>query len=269
MPQDHDPTNVDGADEQMEALYTVQPVPGRAADPDFQTLLDDGILPIGVDSAGGCTGSTVEVNRELLQQRAGTTDPIPRNIALHTVCHYRIEQKDFAKWTRWYQEHGNTQVFRLFQGEDNVRNERRGAPRIEAFSDGDWTDDQWHEWEGTYTIVKPIKATLFQSFTAGDKLWSFHINMTGDGDVCLCHRTKRMNGEAPEVLASDMVGRSFHLKARDNRRDYEVYVNGELVGSGQYDRWQEGSRRHMFRWGMYAGSVPQDAMVFVTGARFK
>ena len=249
-------------------LYRISTGADSSPDPDFQSLLAAGIFPIGVDSTGGQTGSNVEVNTNVLGQRAGTIDPIPEDIAIHTLCHFRIDREDFPKWTRWYQEDGNTQVFRLFKGEHNIRNERTGAARIEAFSLGDWSDDQWHEWEGTYTIIKPIKATLFQSFTAGDRLWSCHLNMTDDGDVCICERTKRMQGEEPVVIGHEMVGKSFHLKVRDNRRDYEAYFNGELVARGQYDRWQEGSRRHMFRWGMYDGVVPQDAMVFVTGARF-
>jgi len=258
-----------GGEDRVEALYAGRTGADAPSDPDFQDLMDAGVLPVGVDSTGGQTGSVVEVNNELLQRRAGTRDPIPEDIAIHTLCHFHIPRPDFPRWTRWYQEDGNTQVFRLFKGEDNVRNERRNAPRIEAFSLGDWSDDRWHKWKGTYTVVKPIKATIFQSFTAGDRLWSFHIHMTSEGDVCLWERSKRMAGEPPVILASDMVGRSFHLEVRDNRLDYEVCFNGECVGRGQYDRRNEGSRRHMFRWGLYTGSVPKDAMIFVTGASFE
>jgi hypothetical protein len=65
-----------------------------------------------------------------------------------------------------------------------------------------------------------------------------------------------------------MTGKSFDLKVRDNGHDYEVYLNGEKVGAGYYDR-PEGQTT--FRWGMYLGDKPvrHDAMIFVTGAAFK
>lgn len=51
--------------------------------------------------------------------------------------------------------------------------------------------------------------------------------------------------------------------------DYEVFINGEKVGTGHYDR-PEGHTN--FRRGLYMGGktlVKHDAMIFVTGASFK
>jgi hypothetical protein len=64
-----------------------------------------------------------------------------------------------------------------------------------------------------------------------------------------------------------MIGKSFHLKVRDNGHEYEVYLNGEKVGEGHCDR---PTGETSFRWGMYRGSTAtQDALIFVTGARFQ
>jgi hypothetical protein len=115
-------------------------------------------------------------------------DPIPKDIAIHTLANSVIPRKDFPKWTRWYQEDGNTQIFRLFKGEYNVRNDRKGAPRVEAFSRLKWKrGGGWHEWEGTYTIIKPPGGAIFQAKNPTLD-WSVMINLSEQGDVVLNHR---------------------------------------------------------------------------------
>lgn len=236
----------------------------RGTDPTFESLLAKKAFPVGVNSKKGVKGSTIKVNRALLRKSAEGNHRIPKDIAIHTLCHSVIPRKDFPKWTRWYQEDGNTQIFRLFKGEHNVRNDRKGAPRVEAFSRNlKWTRGDWHEWEGTYTIIKPLGSAIFQAKNNHND-WSVMINLREDGKVILNHRRHQKD----VVIARNMTGKSFHLKVRDNGHDYEVYLNGKLVGAGHYDR-PTGTTN--FRWGMYRGAsaANKDGLIFVTGARFK
>jgi hypothetical protein len=142
-----------------------------------------------------------------------------------------INRKDFGKWTRWYQEDGNTQVFRLFKGEQNVRGgaDKDGSPgRVESFSRPlTAAPGTWREWEGTYTVIEPVDACIFQLMHEGS-LWPFHI------------------------------------RVRDHGHDFEVYLDGKQVGTGSWPR-PEGDTG--FRWGMYLGAQPvrHEAMLFVTG----
>jgi hypothetical protein len=208
------------------------------------------------------TGSKIKVNHALLRQSGAGRNPIPREIAIHTLCNSVIPRRDFPKWTRWYQEDGNTQVFRLFKGEHNVRNSREGAPRVEAFSKLTWQRGAWHEWEGTYTIVKPLSCAIFQAKNPVND-WAVMINMSDTGDVILNHRRHQKD----KVIAKNMTGTPLHLKVRDNGHDYEVYLDGRKVGQGCYDR---PAGETGFRWGMYRGkTATHDGLLFVTGASFK
>ena len=154
-----------------------------------------------------------------------------------------------------------THIFRLFKGEYNVRNSRPDAARIESFSSLKWKRGAWHEWVGTYTIVKPHDSAIFQAKNAINA-WDIMINLSDDGNMKLNHRRHQTD----KVIATNMTGKSFALKVRDNGHDYEVYFNGKKVGAGYYDR-TEGYT--CFRWGMYDKTLKHDALIFVTGARFK
>lgn len=231
------------------------------SDPAFQSLLDDGTIPVGRNSTQGVTGSTMDVNNAVVERGANSTNPVPKEIRIHTLCNSAIPRRDFQKWTRWYQEDGNTQIFRLFKGEHNVRNARPDAARIEAFSDLTWTRGDWHEWEGTYTIVKPHGCAIFQAKNNVND-WGVMINLSDDGSITLNHRRHQDD----KVIAENMTGKSFDLKVRDNGHDYEVYFNGEKQGAGYYDR---PTGHTGFRWGMYDKTLKHDALIFVTGARFK
>jgi hypothetical protein len=233
----------------------------KGSDPSFTSLLEKKAFPVGVNSTGGVKGSTIDVNKRVVDRTAGKAHPIPQDIKIHTLCNSVIPRKHFELWTRWYQEDGNTQVFRMFKGEHNVRNSRPDAGRVEAFSSLNWTRGDWHEWEGTYTIVKPHGCAIFQAKNSINA-WGVMINMNDRGDITLNHRRHQKD----EVIAKDMIGKSFDLKVRDNGHDYEVYLDGKKVGDGHYDR-PKGST--CFRWGMYGKTFKHDAMIFVTGARFK
>lgn len=236
----------------------------KGTDPTFKSLMKEKKVPVGNNSKQGIKGSKIDVNNELIEKNIKNVNPIPKNIMIHTLCNSALQRKEFPKWTRWYQEDGNTQIFRLFKGEHNVRNKRANAARIEAFSKLKFKKGEWHEWEGTYTIIKPHGAAIFQSKN-NKNAWSVMINLSDNGDITLNHRRHQED----KVIAKNMTGKSFHLKVRDNGHNYEVYFNGQKVGEGHYTR-PEGHTA--FRWGMYVGGktlVKHDAMIFVTGAKFK
>jgi hypothetical protein len=229
-------------------------------DPTFKELLKRKAFPIGKNSTGGVKGSKINVNNKLLSKVPHADKPIPSDIRIHTLCHSFIQRKDFPKWTRWYQEDGSTQVFRLFKDEHNVRNKRKGAARVEAFTKLEWGKGDWHAWQGTYTLVRPHGAAIFQAKNDNND-WGVMINTNSEGDIKLNHRT-----EKDITIARGMAGKSFTLGIRDNGHDYEVYYNKKKVGEGSYAR-PKGMTR--FRWGMYDGTVQHDAMIFVTGVWFQ
>lgn len=227
----------------------------------WQQLLDDNAIPIGETSTAGVKGSTIDVVNSLVEVGPNANQPIINNLRLHTLGNPSVTRGGFDNWSRWYQEDGNTQVFRLFKDEVNVQNDRPNAARIEAFEpDIKWQfGDGWQEWRGTYTIIKPMGSAIFQAKNSSND-WSIQINMNYDGDV----RLNRRWGE-DVVLARDMIGQPFDLTVYDNGRDYMVFFDGSYVGDGSFSR-PSGTTR--FRWGMYTGdNIPQaDGMLFVTGA---
>jgi hypothetical protein len=230
----------------------------KGSDPSFAEVMQSGKLPKGNNSKTGVTGSTINVANQLIEVTPEAKRPIPQAIKIHTLGNSAISRGDFKKWSRWYQEDGNTQVFRLFKGETNVRNARENAARIEAFSTLNWKQGTWHEWSGIYTIIKPHGAAIFQAKNNIND-WSVQINMNAKGDVILNHRRAK-----DKVIATGMVAKPFRIRVRDNGLDYEVYLEDKKVGEGSYAR-PEGTTG--FRWGMYVGKgeVNQDAMIFVSG----
>jgi hypothetical protein len=229
-------------------------------DATFEALLAEGKLPAGTNTTTGVTGSKVLVNKELVEVIAEAKRPIIQSIKLHTLLHSALPRKDFPKWSRWYQEDGNTQIFRLFKGEMNRRNDRPLSARAETFSNANWkeADGQWHEWSGVITAIKPCGSILqVKSNIEGPAVM---ILMSENGTVTLNRRRGK-----DEIIAKDMIGKPFLLRVRDNGRDYEVFFNDKKAGDGSYDRPRGVTS---FRWGMYVGEHPvnYDAMLFVSGA---
>jgi len=231
----------------------------RGDDPTFEEVMKSDKLARGKNSTTGFKGSTVRINHDLLKDSPDARRKIPDAIKIHTLGHSSLNRGDFPNWTRWYQEDGNTQIFRLFKGEENVRNSRKLAARIEAFSEVSWRKGGWHEWVGTYTIIKPHSCAIFQSKNNIND-WSVQLNMSDRGDITLNHRIG-----TDKVIARNKVGKPFHVRVRDNGHDYEVFLNGKEVGKGEYAR---PAGETNFRWGMYLGGKPvrHDAMILVTGA---
>lgn len=231
--------------------------------PTFEELLDPAVsptIPDGETFYGPVYGSTIDVMNSLVEGGPYGTRAFETNIKIHTLCNSVIGRSSFYKWTRWYQEDGDTQIFRLFTGERNTRNDREGAARVEAFSAFKWGPGvgPWNEWTGRYTIVKPHGCAIFQAKNNIND-WGIMLNLSSSGDITLNHRRHQED----YVIARNMTGKSFDIRVLDNGRDYMVWLNGELVGTGYYDR-PEGETG--FRWGMYDGTIQHAAMIFVSGA---
>jgi hypothetical protein len=234
----------------------------KGTDPTFKELIDQQKLITGKNTTSGVMGSKIRVNRKIVENTPEAKTRIPEGIRIHTLANSAIARKGFDKWSRWYQEDGSTQIFRLFKDEVNVRNTRGNAARVEAFSQMSWKQGTWHEWSGTYTIIKPHGAAIFQAKNPVND-WSVQLNMDAEGNVKLNHR----RGE-DQLIAEKMTGRPFRIRVRDNGKDYEVYLNEKKVGQGSFER-PDGAATH-FRWGMYLGksTVKHDAMIFVSGVEF-
>lgn len=237
-----------------QTLYTVQ-----GEDLSWSSILDQKQIPIGTNSHTGITGSKIKVNRDLVEKGPNARRTIESEINIHTLGNSLIPRDDFHKWTRWYQEDGNTQIFRLFDGEHNVRNKRANAARIEAFSKKRWDLGVWHEWVGTYTIVKAQRGAIFQVKNNGED-WSLQLTLNENGDVR--YQPRRQPGI---TVLKNMQGKSFDVHIRDNGHTSECYINGKFVGRND---WARPSGRTTFRWGMYVGGkrLSDDALLFVTGA---
>lgn len=271
-------TSVISAAESAAPLYTQE-----GTDPSFASLLESGGIKSGERfSEGPALGSRIDVNNELLEKQTGKTGPIPKDIGLHTQVSGGISRKDFGKWTRWYQEDGNVQVFRLFKGEQNVRGgtEEDGSPgRIESFSKTlVVAPGTWREWEGTYTVIKPLNSCIFQLMHEGS-LWPFHIELSAKGDISFLRRRAARGQEREIPMAANMTGKSLRIKVRANGTDYEVYQKAPLdpgdwkfVAKGSFTPAKD--NKIGFRWGMYAGSkkgesIQNDALLFVTNVTIR
>lgn len=267
-----------------EPLYT-----SVGADPSFASIQDSsGGKPGERFNRGGAPGSRIQVNHGLLEKQVGKAGPIPMDIGLHTEFSGGISRKDFGQWTRWYQEDGNVQVFRLFKGEQNVRGgaAEKGSPgRVETYTKAlTVVPGSWHEYEATYTVIKPVGACIFQLFHDGKDnkgnaiLWPFHIDMSATGEIHFLRRRPAPGQERVIVMAENMTGKSLSIKVRANGEDYQVYQKTpteqgpwKLVTQGSYTKAQG---KVSFRWGMYCGSkkgqtVPNDALLFVTGVTIR
>lgn len=229
-------------------------------DPAFEALMARDKLEKEKSSKIGVTGSAVHVKLPLVETFTEAKRPIPEAINLHTLLNSSIPRHDFGQWSRWYQEDGHTQVFRLFKGEMNLHNDRPLSARVETFSHTHWTESEgtWHEWSGVITGIRPA-GSIFQVKDSIDGP-AVMILMSADGTVTLNRRRGK-----DEVIATNMNGKPFLLCVRDNGLNYEVFFNGKMAGDGVYKRPKG---KTSFRWGMYVGEheLKYDAMLFVSGA---
>lgn len=244
-------------------------------DPTWDYIISNNLIPINVNSTAGIKGTEVEIDNTTIEVGLYGGREFKKDIKIHTLGNDNISRSNFLKWTRWYQENGNTQIFRLFEGEHNVRNERRPSPRIEAetrnYTDG--TKGEWTTWSGRYTFPKSGSFNIFQIWGRGEfkqSDGSTKIKDTGLmmlrllGSRFVWDRREIGVGSQLFTLAENVIGKSYDVMIRDNGLDYEIYLNGELVV--EYTR-KRLSGCH-FRWGAYGESfVRKDFEMYISGAK--
>eukprot|EP01025_Chloroclados_australasicus_P003237 TRINITY_DN10751_c1_g1_i4.p1 TRINITY_DN10751_c1_g1~~TRINITY_DN10751_c1_g1_i4.p1 ORF type:complete len:259 (-),score=34.57 TRINITY_DN10751_c1_g1_i4:363-1139(-) len=242
-------------------------------DADWETVKAS--LNSGETSNDGFQGPKVKIDHKIFEGLPDAENPIPRHMRIHTLGNSSVGRKDFDKWSRWYQEDGNTQIIRIYKGETNMRNNRDLKARCEAWGgkfDNCCCDrGEMHEWRGLITLLQPTGATIFQNKSDCPKMWGFHLRSTADGDIILAHRRVSetvSKDEKDKVVASGVIGKPVHVRVKDNGHKYFVWVDGELMGEGEYERDKD--CQSCFRWGMYVGTheVESDGIIAFTGVTF-
>ena len=215
------------------------------------------------NASGGVSGTKITVNKSLVEVGNIANRPLWQNIRIHTIGTNTTatQRKDFSKWSRWYQEDGNTSIFRLFKGENN--SDSRPRPRVEAFGTFGRIG-QWNEWSARYTIIS-MKSPTTSNNTAifqikyNKTFWAVNLSMD-DGDLYIGRL-----GRSRVKIGSNMIGRSFDIVVRDNGNNYIIWMNGKEVLRDSHGG--RGSGDQQVRWGLYnAGQAVQgDCMIFVSG----
>jgi len=236
--------------------------------PDWPTLKEK--LVIGENSFGPALGSTIDVHEGVTLKGKYASRRTAQNVALHTLTHSHIPPNKWDTMTRWYQQDGNTQIFRLFKGEDNVRNDRVNAPRSEVYGLYSWKrgDDGWHEWSGRYTFVKVRKGAIFQ-IKHNPTYWSMQLILQYRkwNDTFDMYYVKLHDNNAKTLLVENVEGKAVDVRVLDDGTHHKVYVHGKLmVENSMADRLDNETNR--FRWGMYSAGSPmdRDILILVTGA---
>jgi hypothetical protein len=233
------------------------------------------------DTLDGEAGTRIDVANSSLESENYGNRAFSTDNRLHTLGNSSLARANFCEWTRWYQEDGNTQIFRLFAGDENVQGDppRELAARSEAFTPSnfgynyDAANPRFRQWTGRYRIRKPQDGSIFQSKHSGSDAWSVQLQMEPNGDVYV---EKRRAGRTK--IGTAMNGKSFDVAVLDNGLSYKVYYRegssstplgaGNLVASGTWTR--NGSGANQFRWGTYIGAQESEGSeVYVSGARYK
>ena len=246
----------------------------NGVDPVWADVLASGKLnPIGTPTTKGYAGSTIDVDNAAVETTSDSKRAIPQNIKIHTLGNTYVSRSDFSKWSRWYREDGNTQVFRLFKNEINTANSQADRARIEAFTTLNFvrnstnvTNSKWHQWSGQFLIlnntVKNTQGAAILQSKNSDNDWSFMVTMNSLGDI-----TFQPRWGTYKTVAYAMAQKAFSIKVRDNGHNYEAYFNGVLQVSGSFNR---PTGTNNFRWGLYKGTatITNDVMIFVSGAAY-
>jgi hypothetical protein len=223
-------------------------------------------------------GTKVNVNNAAVETTSLGRRSFDTGFKIHVPTSSTLAYASRFKVTRWYQEDGNVQVFRLFQGDENVSSSRAGAARSEAFAPNDSfrvANNRINIWSGRFYIASRANEgfSIFQSKATSvsdpkihniSDAWSVQLNIDDNGRLVINERR-----EADKVVYNvDMTGRGFDAEIRDDGENYEVYIDGVKQASGRFFRHP--SLGTTFRWGMYMGKdvvTRGVATTYVSGAR--
>lgn len=194
-------------------------------------------------------------------------------------------------FSRWYQKDGNTQVFRIFPGDENLVGGRIGAGRIEAFVDNPLTtlgnDGQTVTFSARFHVAQhnsSRRVMIFQSKgratnnnyrqDGGSRVpaWGVAMFAETNGDIVLIERNPVFSQNVVQDTGFD-VGESFNLRVVDDGFNYRAFINNKLTASGS---WERGDTPTVQRWGAYVqggangiltGNNRNPFVVYVSGAR--
>lgn len=190
--------------------------------------------------------------------------------------------------TRWYQKDGNTQVFRIFPGDQNYYGTRVGAGRSEAFVGPHLStveaDGKTVTFSARFRVEKhngSKDVMIFQSKGSGLNTqdgtypaWGISMWVEKDGDIILVKRADKKS-DWEKIDTGKDVGQSFNLRVTDDGFSYKAFINNVLLAEGT---WERGDTPTVARWGAYVqggtsgvleGSITagDEQVVYVSGAR--
>lgn len=226
-------------------------------------------------------GTQVNVNNSDVEKTStGTRSPISNSqLKWHNPFGSGFDNPTSS---RWYQKDGNTQVFRVFPGDQNMYGSRVGAGRSEAFAPNlgiRKNENKTMTFSARYRVhanngSKDVK--IFQSKAtaegSNDPAWGVALWVEADGDVIIVKRRDRKSDWVKIDTGKD-VGDSFNLRVTDDGLNYKVYIDNVEKAS---DSWDRDNLKSVCRWGAYVqggtsgvltGSVSNPQIVYVSGAR--
>jgi hypothetical protein len=231
-----------------------------------------------ISPAGPIKGTRIGIDNPSVATGAVGDRPFIENFRLHipTSSSAPYEMRD--RFTRWYQESDQTQIYRMFADDENVQSSRPLAARSETFAADksfDYADNQTNIWSGRFRVADRAGEgfCIFQSKATDSPDpaihfkkdgWSVQLNITDRGLLVVNERRE----DDTIVYTQDMNGRSFDAEVRDDGKNYVVLIDGKERASGSYER-QPGLLT-TFRWGMYFGNNSLEegrAIMNVSGAQ--
>jgi len=187
--------------------------------------------------------------------------------------------------SRWYQKDGDTQVFRVFPGDENLSSGREGAGRSEAFAYNTSTiesDGKKITFSARYHVAEhntsrdvklfQSKATGLDTISGTYPAWGIALWVEKDGDIILVKRNEVFSRNEKIDTGYD-VGQSFNLRVVDDGYSYKAFVNDVEKAAGT---WERGNAPTVARWGAYVqggsngvltGRSNDPIVVYVSGAR--
>lgn len=235
-------------------------------------------------------GSRVSVrNSDFETSRIGRRRPIAdSDIRLHTPLFHGI--RNINSSSRWFQRDGNTQVFRVFPGDQNWFGGRVGAARSEAHVANDDLrtivgDGFRTRFSARFNVAEhngSNRVLIFQSKGANidtsgpvdrEPAWGVAMFVEKNGDITIVNR----ENQSERIDTGFDVGDSFDFEVVDNGNKYTVFLNGEEFTSGTWDR---GNTPTTARWGAYVQrdfqrdgvregrlTGTQEQVIYVSGAQ--
>lgn len=195
---------------------------------------------------------------------------------IHVCCH--SSTTGFTSFQRWYQQDGNTEVFRLFVNDENTSSDRPNAARCESFTTDKWlhSDSVTYEWTGHYTIAKRQQSYAIFQVKNNEDDWAVALNMTSTGKLMVNNRRNApdVTVRNPDGTDKDFDGLGFDARIQDDGNRFKVWIDGVLLADNFYDRNDVPGNESNFRWGKYMGdsklAAPSDvSVIMVSGAQVR